>query len=356
MTHSATARPVETEAPESNEELIDTSQPGSADTPTWFSRVYGSTTTDDIADRYRHERPATATEDVPNQAAQEAYRRRLEQRFAMAQHLADPRYQHPQVTEAEPAPLFPERPRRQATAAQPRAHTAQPGVLSGKRPVMLAILTLTACSIGALLGYVAANPSLSWLRVQGGVAYFGSLIMPASGPVRETVITKKPVRMARLDVQDATGAVNTPIALNIAAFPSAPDMKLALRITGLPPAAYLTKGQELSAGEWVVRAEDIGKAALVVPHATVPQLDLEVAALEEKTGELTSPAQGLKVALDLAAVPAPGVPLPPPEDVKVIPASALPDRRRGTLLAKATGCSPRVTFLRRGSSISRPMA
>ena len=68
---------------------------------------------------------------------------------------------------------------------------------------------------------------------------------------------------------------------------------------------------EVAKGEWVLKSADIAKAELVVPRANSAILALQVAALEEKTGLPAAPAQDMKVAIDLAALPVPGVPQPP---------------------------------------------
>jgi TPR repeat protein len=95
----------------------------------------------------------------------------------------------------------------------------------------------------------------------------------------------------------------------------------------LPPEAYLTKGVAIADGEWLVKSNEIAKAELIVPRSKTSLLGLEVAALDEKTGEEAAPPKQMNVALDLAAVPLPGA-VPPPEqlDVRVEPVSAMPDQ------------------------------
>ena len=58
---------------------------------------------------------------------------------------------------------------------------------------------------------------------------------------------KKPVTTASLDVNDATGTVNTLYpAVKISAEPASLDQDIALRLTGLPADAYLTAGTKLA--------------------------------------------------------------------------------------------------------------
>jgi hypothetical protein len=77
-----------------------------------------------------------------------------------------------------------------------------------------------------------------------------------------------------------------------------------------------------------LKAEDIAKAELVVPRSTAAELGLEVTALDSVTGESAAPSQEMRVALDLNAVPTPGV-VPPPEadksDIRIVPTAALPE-------------------------------
>ena len=144
-----------------------------------------------------------------------------------------------------------------------------------------------------------------------------------------TELNKKIVHSAKLDVNDVSGAINSAIPLQITALSQDELTPLALKISGLPPAAYLTKGVQVNEGEWLLKAEDIAKAELVVPHSNASELGLVVTAMETKTGVEAAPSQQMHVALDLNAVPTPGV-LPPPvndkSDVRIIPVSALPDQ------------------------------
>jgi hypothetical protein len=130
--------------------------------------------------------------------------------------------------------------------------------------------------------------------------------------------------------------VNGPIPLSIAAFPVNSETPISIKISGLPPDAYLTRGVHVAEGAWLVKTAELAKAELVVPKSTKANLGLEVAALDDKTGLEAAPPQQMKVALDLNAVPLPGAVPPPeqfakqdvglPDDVRVEPVSAEPDQ------------------------------
>ncbi len=285
-------------------------------TPSWFSRTYGDS---DLAGRYRDNRAAQPVIPNPivteNTAGYEAYRQRLEQRFASAQHMADPAF----MAQNNLPPAFPQRPQYgQVMTGKKPTRRQQPGI----KPTTLAILTLTACAIGGGTGYIAANPGVT----QSGLSLVSAIWFKPVEAVTETVITKKPVHVARLAVKDAAGAINSPIPLDIAALPADADTPVALRISGLPPSAYLTKGVEVAKGEWMLKAADFANTELIVPHTDVSEIALQVAALDEKTGAQAAPSQNLKVAIDTSVVPLPGVLQPKVDGPKIVPASATPDQ------------------------------
>jgi hypothetical protein len=96
-----------------------------------------------------------------------------------------------------------------------------------------------------------------------------------------------------------------------------------LEITGLPQWAYLTAGRQKADGIWVVKAPEIANLKLVVPQSETPKFNLEVAAVEQSSGQMAAPAQRLSVELS---------------DVKITPASAPPDGQPDPLALKpATG-------------------
>jgi hypothetical protein len=291
--------------------------------PSWFSRTYGDA---DVAEQYRDHQsehppvpqPITAESSV----AYDAYRKRLEERFSAAQRLADPDFIPQDNARPVGAPTFPDRPLYSNGDSRHKQRPTQARKPRGISPVTLAILTLTACAIGGGGGYVMANPDVA----QAGLAYAQSFWSTPVVVATETVITKKPVHSAKLNVKDASGAINSPIPLDIAAFAADGDNPVALRISGLPPAAYLTKGVEVAKGEWMLKASEIANTELIVPHTDVSEIALQVAALEEKTGQPAAPVQNLFVAIDTTALPIPGVPPQKVDGPRIEPVSALADQ------------------------------
>jgi hypothetical protein len=276
-----------------------------APAPTWFSRTYGDK---DMAANYRE----TSRANIPpppiaaDNAAYEAYRRRLEERFKMAQHAVEPNMPKQDNVAFPRRPVF-----AHGDTGHPQQIKRTAPKKNGFSRTALTILTLTACSVGGLGGYFAANPAVTQNLFKGGYATIAGLWTTAPEAPKSITLGKKSIRIAKVDVRDVSGGVNTPIPLELSALPADAQTPVALRITGLPAEAYLTKGVELTEGEWLLKSAEIGKAELVVPHTEQPNISLQVAALEEATGIPAAPVQALRVAIDMNAVPAPGVPLPP---------------------------------------------
>ena len=302
-------------------------------TPSWFSRTYSDQNQEDLAQRYQTERPVPLVPPAasPGPEAYEAYRRRLEERFKLAQKIADPAFAPlpplPERRAADPVSAFPTRQRRTTAMEKPLAVKSQHRL----HWPQIAFLTLLACAVGGGGGFVVANPS----SVKDYAAWSKNQLLamlPAAAPsqtkVASTDIAKKAIHSAKVSVNDIAGSINSAIPLDITALPPDESGPLALKISGLPPEAYLTKGIEITPGEWLLKAEEVAKAELVVPRSKAAELGLEVTALDSVTGESAAPSQEMRVALDLNAVPTPGV-VPPPladkSDIRIVPAAALPE-------------------------------
>jgi hypothetical protein len=313
-------QPQQTKAPEGFETQDEVIQ---APPPSWFARNYGE---QDVASQYREYQAQQPVVPKPiaveNTAAYEAYRKRLEERFSSTQFMADPSFIPQNNTPPAARAAIPGRPSYAQAAPRRTQRPAPPQKPKGMSPVTLAILTITACVIGGGGGFVVSNPNVA----QAGLGFAKSLWFSPVATTSETVIEKKPVQSAKLNVRDASGAINSPIPLDISAFAADGATPMALRITGLPPAAYLTKGVEVAKGEWMLKEADIGKAELIVPYTDVPEIALQVAALEEKTGLAAAPVQKLLVALDTNAVPVPGVPQPKVDGPSIEPVAGVPNQ------------------------------
>jgi hypothetical protein len=207
-------------------------------------------------------------------------------------------------------------------------------VLGVSTPVAL-LLTALACGAGSTGGYFMANPNALNGIFTATAATLSGLLGSSEQQYAErkdTTITSSGVKIAEVNVTDVAGPVNAPIPLEISAL--APDRQtpIALRISGLPPDSYLTAGVQVKQGEWVLRPEELQSAQLIVQKASSPELGLFVTAVDAKTGAEAAPAKAMKVALDLTAVPTPGLQPPPGaqsalrQAVTVTPVNAIPDQ------------------------------
>lgn len=205
--------------------------------------------------------------------------------------------------------------------------------------------TRTLAYVGTLLP--ADQPAQS---VKPGVA------APASGA---TIITKKPIATASLDVADVVGAPNSSIPLTLKADPALDAKDISIRISGMPEDAVLTAGHRQDDRTWLLSDEELANVSLVVPDASPAKFDLSVAAIENKTGELASPVREMTVALTTPAtaekpaaqpavaqvvaeqvvVKAPPV-AEPQQTVSIAPASAAPELQGGAIKPLASQASP----------------
>jgi hypothetical protein len=305
--------------------------------PSWFSRTYDQASPEDMAERYlktHDEGIAQAAFATPSPEAYKAYKRRLDERFRMAQSMADPLHAPmlaPVLKKSRAKTTAPKRAARAPFA--PRDYEGPESKHAGRGMVSAIIFTILACGVGGAGGYVAANPGTMASMMTGPATAISGLYasLVASRPDVQSTTLQKTVPVAHINVADVSGPVNGPIPLDITTFPVDAETPIAIRITGLPPEAYLTKGVAVAEGAWLVRSTEIAKAELVVPRSSTALLGLEVAALDEKTGEEAAPPKQMNVALDLTAVPLPGA-VPPPEqlpeqvEVRVEPVSAVPDQ------------------------------
>lgn len=139
---------------------------------------------------------------------------------------------------------------------------------------------------------------------------------PAAAP-QTTIITKKPVPIATLEVADVTGQTNSYIPLALRAAPAGLNGDILLKISGIPDGAYLTSGRKEEDKIWALTLNDLKDVKLVVPEANQPQLDLAVAAFEPKTGELAAPVKTMTVAISNATIQPASA--PPPQQVRAAP-------------------------------------
>jgi hypothetical protein len=141
---------------------------------------------------------------------------------------------------------------------------------------------------------------------------------PAVQTDKLTVIAKKPVATASLEVSDAAGETNSFIPLALRAAPAETGNDILLKVSGIPEGAYLTSGRKDEDKIWALTLAELKDLKLVVPETKDAEIDLAVAAFEPATGELAAPIKTLTVALS---------------DVVVQPASAPPPSQAPTLNA-----------------------
>ena len=129
----------------------------------------------------------------------------------------------------------------------------------------------------------------------------------------DAVITGKTIATATLDVSNVSGKTNSLIPLALHAEPGLAGQDLLLRISGLPDNAYLTSGQK-SNQVWTLDLGDLKNLKLMMPVGSRNEIDIAVAAVERRTGELAAPVKSMTIALsDVVIEPASA---PPPSLVQ----------------------------------------
>lgn len=205
---------------------------------------------------------------------------------------------------------------------QPRQREARPA--RSRIAGTYAAMALAAMLAGGAMGYGASHPGVMTEASQALLAMFPS--SGSAGPepaaaeiavVSATVISRKPITMAALHVADVEGEVNSLIDLPLRLEPAGPQQVLQLKIAGLPDTAYLTAGQRNAARVWTLEAKDLDGLQLMVPEMGLPRIDLAISAIEQRTGEMVTPAKTMTVALadariEPAAAPPPSALSPKP--------------------------------------------
>jgi hypothetical protein len=261
--------------------------------------------------------------------ANEDNRENLMARYRQARNLPDPS-QRPAPGAApiswQPQDWVETHPRPPARFLQQGQKTSPVRTASRQRverslPATFALAALIAAIGGGAAGFINARIDPMVERVKA-VATIMTATAPALQPPPElqataqTVITKKPIAIATLDVQDVAGETNSLIPLALHAEPALEGQDLLLQISGLPDKAYLTSGHK-SAQVWTLAPEDLNDLKLVMPDGSKNEIDVAVAAVERNTGELAAPVKSMTIALSGAVVqpasaPPPGTIQPEP--------------------------------------------
>jgi hypothetical protein len=245
--------------------------------PSWFPRPYRREAPEELAERYRHIQQDPLRASHAGSRDYEEFSRGF-----------DPAQARPGTSEPKPR-------------ARPAA--ANRGGL-GKSFIFA---SLAASVTGGLIGLAATQ----FDAIKQATGYFAAATFanlpqdrepatakPAAAAGNKSVISKKPVATATLDVADASGALNSMIPLILRAEPAAEGQTLALRISGLPEDAYLTAGTRVSGDSWLLNPGQEQNVKLIVPKASKPKFEMEVAAIETGSGELAAPMKELTVAID----------------------------------------------------------
>ncbi len=243
--------------------------------------------------------------------------------------------------EPRPAARFIERPPTEPAAAQPAPPQKRSFTLGQTFTIAAAMALLAGGGAGVLsaklMGQSAHEPAQPLATAPAAEAVTAEpaqqLQLAAAGAARTTIIDKKPVSTATLQVADVTGETNSFIPLALHAAPAGLDQDMLLKISGVPEGAYLTSGHRQDDQVWALSLAEVKGVKLVVPEADGPQIDLAVAAFESKTGELAAPVKTMTVALsDVVVKPTSA---PPEQDSAAGPAaerkSALPGADAATL-------------------------
>lgn len=294
-------------------------------TPSWFAQDLTRAGGEALAERYRTARvESPKVIEPPDHDAHDAYKKSFDEKFKQAQQLYDNPIEQI-LTERRPTlPLSDIHGRRRLYEQEQRAHVVERRLdekpkFDWRRLIGFSAMAMT---VGGLGGFGFANADKIDAFYQSSVKTFqvafadwSATLPQAPAPieakmaaaVNETVIQKKSIPMASLDVNDVRGNLNSMIPLMLSAQAAEGAAPVALKVMGLPRDAYLTAGIETTKGNWLLKPSDIAGVKLVVLQSTEPQFNMEIAAVEENTGVLAAPVKAMNVQLEgvAAAVPPP---------------------------------------------------
>jgi hypothetical protein len=312
-------------------------------TPSWFVQEPQETSQELYNDVY----PPSYIE-TPSAQAYEAYKIRLEQRLRDAQasyeqpnFVAPPTNLKGPQTRRPTLPLHEINGRKRLYELEQQDQAGQ--MIKGKSaafPWMRTIMLSTAAiCVGAVAGYGFSNGELFKQKYQAALGMLETNInwftrspssviaKPLVVASHESVITKKSIATATLDVNDVRGTLGGMIPLLLTAQNADSPEPISLKISGLPDQAYLTAGVKSTQGSWTLKPSELGDVKLVVPQSNVKQFEMEVAAIEDRTGQLVAPIKAMSVELQNVTPQTAALPLTQAGDGKVnseLAAVALP--------------------------------
>ncbi len=303
-------------------------------TPSWFKQLPSETLRE--ADKKFSAHPYLET---PNTEAYEAYRKRMEQRV---HEVPDKNDQPTASSNSAPInglkqrrptlPLSEIKGRKKLYQLEQQNHKKErdkPPTSAFPWSKILALGSVAIC-IGAVGGFGFSNSEFvkqKYFTLLGAAQdkiATGSSPVPAAVDVpkaavasNQSVIVKKPISTATLDVSDVRGTLGGMIPLALSAQSADASEPISLKISGLPEQAYLTAGVKSLEGNWTLKPSEIAEVKLVVPNSDVKQFDMEVSAVDELTGALAAPTKAVKVQLQNALPQTAEIPIAQPGDGKV---------------------------------------
>ena len=233
-----------------------------------------------------------------------------------------PGYRDKIMSQPRPTAIFMEREQASETAAAVTAPIWTNLSLGQTFAVAAAMALAGGAAVGMLNAKLFPHSATSTVHPTVAPPVQASAVVtkvPITSTEHSTVIAKKPVPTATLEVSDVAGETNSFIPLALHAQPANFGSDILLKISGIPEGAYLTSGRKEDDKVWALTQADIKNVRLVVPEAQAPKLDLAVAAIEKTTGELAAPVKTMTIALsDVVVQPASA---PPPTQVSAVSAS-----------------------------------
>ena len=277
-------------------------------TPTWLSQNYRDDDAEFLVNQYRRKHEEALVSPTPESRTYEYYRRRImEKQREQTDFQLDP----------QPMPQMPQRPTIPASEleVQHRYYGGEMTEQQGAAPSYarnpkikksLLFAGLFAAVAGGTVGFSVTKYDDISQTTSAALGYANSLLSGDSDTLftakRETLISKKPIAIASLDVSDVTGALNSMIPLALSAEPAFVDQKLAIKISGLPASAYLSAGKKLPDNSWLLKDGEENDINLFVSQSDKSKFDISVAAIETNTGELAAPVKEMTVDIDDAGL------------------------------------------------------
>lgn len=264
-----------------NSEHVNRHDPFASDEPSWFLRQANDDSADERASRYRLSRNIP---DRPNHRD------------------THPKPEHREFVSTRPRPPARFLESRNNGDRAYDDHVVHEG-LSLKQTFALA--AVMAVISGGTVGFLSSQYS----TLKGTAsAFLGSAETSAAAEVpaepmqqlqtaTATIVPKKQVATATLEVTDVTGETNSLIPLLLNAEPALPSQDLIMKISGLPEGAYLTSGTRDADKVWALTTDDLKNVKLMIPQAQQSQFDIAVAAFEKNSGELAAPVKTMTIAL-----------------------------------------------------------